>query len=75
MDAPIQRAISRGEIRPDHLTQRVAQLPVALVRYAIPMTLKPFADNVIEEIVDTIFLPIVHLGEPADGAHPHTARR
>jgi AcrR family transcriptional regulator len=72
MDAPIQRAIARGEIRPEHLTQRVAQLPVALFRYEILMTLKPVPDNVLEEIVDSIFLPLVHRGDPADGAHPIT---
>jgi AcrR family transcriptional regulator len=72
MDAPIQRAIARGEIRPDQLTARIAQLPVALFRYEILMTLQPIPDSVIEEIVDSIFLPLLHRGEPADGAHPIT---
>jgi AcrR family transcriptional regulator len=70
MDAPIQRAVARGEIRQDHLTKRVAQLPVALFRYEILMTLKPVPDNVIEEIIDTIFLPLVRHGGHDGGAQP-----
>jgi hypothetical protein len=37
-------------------------VPVDLFRYELMMTLKPVADEVIEEIVDTVFLPLVRLG-------------
>ncbi|MCV7028951.1 TetR/AcrR family transcriptional regulator [Mycobacterium sherrisii] len=55
----IQRAIDRGEIRPQQVTDRIARLPVELFRYEILMTLRPLSDEAIEEIVDTIFLPLL----------------
>ena len=62
LDEAIQRAIARGEIEPGQVSERVARLPVDLFRYELMMTLKPVADEVIEEIVDTVFLPLVRLG-------------
>jgi hypothetical protein len=59
LDAAIERAVARGEIRP-------GQLPVDLVRCEVLTTLKPIPDAVIEEIVDTIFLPLVRLGGDMD---------
>ncbi|GBE66365.1 TetR family transcriptional regulator [Mycobacterium sp. MFM001] len=59
LDAVIQRAIDRGEIQPDQLTDRIARLPADLFRYEILMTLRPLSDEAIEEIVDTIFLPLL----------------
>ena len=44
------------------VSDRVARVPVDLFRYELMMTLKPVADEVIEEIVDTVFLPLVRLG-------------
>jgi hypothetical protein len=35
-----------------------------LFRHELLMTLKPLSDKTIEEIVDTIFLPLVRPGEP-----------
>ena len=55
----IRRAIDRGEISADRLTERITRLPLDLFRYELLMTLEPVPDNVIEEIVDTIFLPLV----------------
>jgi AcrR family transcriptional regulator len=55
----IQRAIERGEIQPEQVTDRIARLPVELFRYEILMTLQPLSDAAIEEIVDTIFLPLL----------------
>jgi AcrR family transcriptional regulator len=55
----IQRAIGRGEIQPEQVTDRIARLPVELFRYEILMTLQPLSDEAIEEIVDTIFLPLL----------------
>jgi hypothetical protein len=59
LEEVIQRAIDRGEIRPEHVTDRIARLPVNLFRYEILMTLRPLSDEAIEEIVDTIFLPLL----------------
>jgi AcrR family transcriptional regulator len=61
----IQRAVDRGEVQPGQLTDRVARLPVDLFRYEILMTLRPLTDEAIEEIVDTIFLPLVGPARPA----------
>jgi AcrR family transcriptional regulator len=62
LDEVIERAVARGEIRAGQISDRVARVPVDLFRYELMMTLKPVADEVIEEIVDTIFLPLVRLG-------------
>jgi AcrR family transcriptional regulator len=58
----IQRAVARGEIRPDQISERIARLPFDLLRHEVLMTLQPVPDEAIEEIVDTIFLPLVRLG-------------
>src|ERR1700722_6485013 len=60
LEEAIQRAIARGEVRPERVTERIARLPVDLFRYEIMLTLQPMSDEAIEEIVDTIFLPLVH---------------
>jgi hypothetical protein len=62
LDEVIERAVARGEIRAGQISDRVARVPVDLFRYELMMTLKPVADEVIEEIVDTVFLPLVRLG-------------
>ncbi|OBK39913.1 TetR family transcriptional regulator [Mycobacterium sp. 1245111.1] len=62
LDEVMARAVARGEIRAGQVSDRVARVPVELFRYELMMTLKPVADEVIEEIVDEIFLPLVRLG-------------
>ena len=62
MDKLIARAVARGEIRPEQITGRVAQLPVDLLRHDVLFTLAPLTDEAIEEIVDAVFLPLVRLG-------------
>lgn len=59
LDQAIQRAIDRGEIEPDQVTERIARLPVDLFRYEVLMTLRPLPDKAIEEIVDTVWLPLL----------------
>lgn len=59
LEQVIQRAIDRGEIQPEQVTGRIARLAVELFRYEILMTLQPVSDEAIEEIVDTIFLPLL----------------
>jgi AcrR family transcriptional regulator len=59
LEDAVQRAIDRGEIQPEQVTERIARLPVDLFRYEIFMTLRPLPEEVIEEIVDTIFLPLL----------------
>lgn len=59
LEQVIQRAIDRGEIQPGQVTDRIARVPVELFRYEILMTLQPLPTEAIEEIVDTIFLPLL----------------
>jgi AcrR family transcriptional regulator len=58
-DVIFQRAVDRGEIRPEHLSDRIKSLPFDLLRHEILVTFAPVPDRVLEEIVDTIFLPLV----------------
>ena len=55
----ITRAIERGEIDPARITPRVAALPFDLFRHEVLMTQAPVPDEVIEEIVDSIALPVM----------------
>lgn len=58
-DALFDRAVDRGEIKPERLTERVKSLPFDLLRHEILVTFAPVPDDVLEEIVDTVFLPLV----------------
>lgn len=58
-DQIIARGLGRGEIDPAKLTPRIMRLPFDLFRQEVLMTFKPMADDAIEEIIDTIFLPLV----------------
>jgi hypothetical protein len=58
-DVLFERAAARGEINPDHLTERIKSLPFDLLRHEILTTFAPAPDHVLEEIVDTIFLPLL----------------
>ena len=55
----INRAVERGEIDPARLTPRIVELPFALFRHEMMMTLKPVPDHVLRQIVDDIFIPLV----------------
>jgi AcrR family transcriptional regulator len=62
MEQIIRRATDRGEITLLPVSERIARLPLDLFRYELMLTLQPLSDNAIEEIVDTIFLPLVGAG-------------
>lgn len=53
----LQRAMERGEVTAP-LPPRVVTLPVDLVRHELLMNLRPVPDEVIVDIVDTVFLPL-----------------
>jgi AcrR family transcriptional regulator len=55
----LDRAIGRGEIASDQVSERIARLPLDLLRAELLTTATPMADEDIIEIVDTIFLPLV----------------
>lgn len=59
LDTLLDRAAARGEISRDQVSERMASVPFALLLVEFVMTLKPVPTPVIEEIVDTIFLPLV----------------
>ncbi|TDC13045.1 TetR/AcrR family transcriptional regulator [Actinomadura bangladeshensis] len=59
VDAIFDRAIERGEVDPRHLTERIRSLPFDLLRHELLTTFAPADDHTLEEIVDTIFLPLV----------------
>jgi AcrR family transcriptional regulator len=56
----LKNAESRGEIKIEKLTTRVISLPIDLLRYELFTRLEPISDQVIAEIVDDIFLPLIH---------------
>ena len=59
VDVLFDRALDRGEIKPDHLTERIKSLPFDLLRHEFLTTFAPAPDHVLVEIIDTIFLPLV----------------
>ncbi|MFF1572718.1 TetR/AcrR family transcriptional regulator [Leifsonia sp. NPDC058292] len=59
METVVARGVERGEVDPSRLTPRIVTLPFDLFRHHALMTLKPMPLVDIEEIVDTIFLPLV----------------
>ena len=60
VDVLFDRAVERGEIKPEQLTDRIRSLPFDLLRHEFLTTFAPAPDHVLEEIVDTIFLPLLH---------------
>lgn len=54
----LKRAADRGEARSD-ISPRVATLPIDLFRHELLVTRSPAPEQVIVEIVDDVFLPLV----------------
>jgi AcrR family transcriptional regulator len=59
MRSILKRGVDRGELDPDRLTPRNMALPTDLARHEILMTLRPLSNEVIREIVEDVFLPLV----------------
>lgn len=57
-DEVFERAVERGEIDAEQVTPRLRSLPFDLLRQEIILTLAPVPDAELEEIVDTVFLPL-----------------
>lgn len=67
IEQAVDRAVERGEVDPARVSPRVVGLPFALFRNEYFMTLEPVPDEVLQEIVDDIFLPLVSAScGPAD---------
>jgi len=62
MDTIVRRAVERGEIDPQRATPRLLALPFDLCRQEMLMTLTAIPDEVIREIVDDVFLPLITCG-------------
>ena len=58
-DMVIERAVARGEIDASRLTPRLRSLAFDLYRHEALMTLQPVPDEVIDQILDEVFLPLV----------------
>ncbi|WP_431035789.1 TetR/AcrR family transcriptional regulator [Streptomyces sp. P6-2-1] len=54
-----ERALARGETTEDRLTERIKRLPFDLLRHEILISFAPVPDEVLEEILDTILLPLL----------------
>jgi AcrR family transcriptional regulator len=59
LDRLLDRAVERGEVDPARLTPRVRGVAFDLYRHELLMTNRPVADEVIESIVDEVFMPLV----------------
>jgi AcrR family transcriptional regulator len=62
MSQILTRAAARGEAR-ERVPERVARLPLDLIRHELILTHRAPTSETLEEIVDEIFLPLV---QPAD---------
>ncbi|MGX1762064.1 TetR-like C-terminal domain-containing protein [Streptomyces lydicus] len=64
LDQILAAAVERGEVDPGRLTPRIRSLPMDLLRHHVFMTFQAMPDDGIEDIVDTIFLPLVRPVRP-----------
>lgn len=61
MVAILKNAEKRGEVKLENISPRVISLPADLLRYEVLTTHEPISDKTIADIVDDIFLPLVHV--------------
>ena len=59
----LKNAELRGEVRLEKLSPRIISLPLALLQYELISKLEPVSDEAIAEIVDDIFMPLVHAAQ------------
>ncbi|MGW7443987.1 TetR/AcrR family transcriptional regulator [Kitasatospora sp. NPDC054795] len=65
LETMLRRAAARGEINPDRITPRVVSLPLDLLRDAFLTGGTVAPDQVVEEILDEVVLPL--LRAPSEG--------
>lgn len=57
----LSRAVARGEAAPEAIHSRVASAPTALLRREyVTRGVPAVPDDVLTEIIDEVFLPLVH---------------
>lgn len=59
METIIKRAIGRGEIKEEKISERIVKLPIDLIRHEFLTTYEPVTEKTISEIVDDVFLPLI----------------
>jgi AcrR family transcriptional regulator len=59
LDVIVDQAIERGEIAADRMTPRLRTLAFDLYRHESLMTLQPVREDVMAEILDEVYLPLV----------------
>lgn len=57
----LKNAEARGEVKMERLSPRIISLPLDLLRYELISRQEPVSDEVVAEIVDEIFLPLVRM--------------
>lgn len=67
LETIIARAVDRGELADRPYPARVVNLPFDLYRHEVFMTMKPVPDDVIHEIIDEAWLPLLR-GRPGGAA-------
>lgn len=60
MTTILKNAELRGEVNLEKLTPRIISLPLDLLQYELITKLEPVSDEAIAEIVDDIFMPLIH---------------
>ncbi|CCH76470.1 Transcriptional regulator [Nostocoides japonicum T1-X7] len=71
MTTILKRAAARGEIATADLEPRVVTLPSTLIRHEMLLTTTPVTEQTCIDIVDHVFLPLVHaVAGPARGRPP-----
>lgn len=76
MTTILERAAARGEIATADLNTRVATLPSTLIRHEMLLSGEPATERTRAEIVDDVFLPLVHAvaGQPPQREHHPLSR-
>jgi AcrR family transcriptional regulator len=59
----LRNADQRGEIQLEKLTPRIIALPLDLLEHELMTRLEPISDEIITEIVDDIFMPLVEYSQ------------
>jgi hypothetical protein len=60
MRTMLKNAEARGELSLEKISPRIVSLPFDMFRYEVLTTFEPVSDQTIHEIVDDIFMPLVH---------------
>ncbi|MEW4368721.1 TetR/AcrR family transcriptional regulator [Paenibacillus kandeliae] len=55
----LQEAVERGEIQPEVIRERIVSLPFDLIRYEFLIKRQMLTADIVEEMIDHIFLPLV----------------